>query len=177
MIFLHWQRKQCHLYGCVTQHFVIERPSLSGGGGWAPQNCFDRCELANNVPLMLFWLSREAIASPSSTDDACLCTCAKERRECHLPLTEHGSSEEKMTRLRSCHSISCTAQASASFPCKVNNKRYFKQLYGKWENLYRGCHYCDIWDDVYVEVDHNTNTSVEISAAVCLPVHFGICPL
>lgn len=32
MIFLHWQRKQCQLYGSVTQHFVLERPSLSGGG-------------------------------------------------------------------------------------------------------------------------------------------------
>lgn len=79
MILLHWQRRQCHLYGCVTQHLVIERPSLSWSGGWASQNGFDQCELANNVPLMLFWLSREATASPSSTDDACLCTCVRER--------------------------------------------------------------------------------------------------
>lgn len=86
--------------------------------GWASQNCFDQCELANSVPLMLFWLSREAIASPSSTNDAYLCTCAKERRECHLPLREHGHFGEKMTRLQSCHSFPYTKRSQQAFLIK-----------------------------------------------------------
>lgn len=67
---------------------------------------------------MLFWLSREAIASLSSTDDAYLCTCAKERTECHLPCTEHGSSELKMTRLRSCHLLCAQHRSQQAFLIK-----------------------------------------------------------